>query len=88
MNIGVWSWNLQTDEIELDEKIMELYNLDETFENNSNQIFQHVLQEDLPNVLSSADKCIRGEAPYDPEFGIRRKDGSIRWEQEEKVSYH
>lgn len=80
-NLGVWDWNLETDEVTFTEKFTEMlgYNFDEVslYEN----FWSHIThQEDMNVVLQSLQDHIEGKTPiYEMWRRMKRKDGSWRW---------
>jgi two-component system, cell cycle sensor histidine kinase and response regulator CckA len=80
-NLGVWDWNLETDEVSFTEKFTELlgYNLSEVklFEN----FWSHLThKEDMAIVLQKLEDHIQGKTPlYEMRRRMRRKDGHWRW---------
>ena len=80
-NIGLWDWNLQTDEVwfspewkgQIGYQDHEIPNRHEEWEN-------RLHPEDRPRILAEVDACLQGRRPdYHVEFRFRHKDGSYRW---------
>ncbi len=80
-NLGVWDWNLETDEVSFTEQFTEMlgYSHEEAllFENFWNHITH---KEDLEIVQKNLDDHISGKTPfYEIRRRMRRKDGVWRW---------
>jgi PAS domain S-box-containing protein len=79
--VGVWNWNLETDEIYLDPHLKAMLGYaDEEIRNHLEDWGQKVHPEDAPAVMQAAQDHLAG---LTPEFGIEHrmlhKDGSVRW---------
>ncbi len=75
---GVWDWNLQTNEMIWDDRMLELYGL--TAENfpGGSEAWTHGLHPD--DAASAIEKCqaaIRGDREFDTEFRVQHPDDTI-----------
>ena len=79
--VGVWDWNVQTDEFYLDPNIKaELGYQDDEISNDWKRWLRHVHPEDRQLVTDKARKCIDGRAAeYVLEHRMLHKNGTIRW---------
>lgn len=80
-NVGVWDWNLKTDEMYIDPilKMMLGYD-DHEVANHLDAWSKLVHPDDLDAVLSKARAHIRGDTPrFEMVHRMLHRDGSIRW---------
>lgn len=79
-NIGIWDWNLRTDEVYWSDRVTELMGA-LTSRNQFN--FQEFLSAahplDRARLAASIENCVTGHDVLDEEFRIHRPDGSERW---------
>jgi PAS domain S-box-containing protein len=81
VGVGVWEWDLKTDEVEWSEGIYELLGLEASSEKIfSKKWLEFIVPEDRERATGYIQRLIDGEYDefYD-EFRIRRRDGAIRW---------
>ncbi len=79
--VGVWDWNLETDEtyVALDLKGLLGYE-DHEIRNHLDDWSKHVHPDDMEQVMTAIEAHVRGETPqYELEHRMLRKDGSVRW---------
>jgi PAS domain S-box-containing protein len=79
--VGVWDWNLKTNDIYIDPNLKAIlgYKNDE-IKNHLDDWGKHVHPDDTKNVMEKANAHLKGEAPiYEVEHRMLHKDGSIRW---------
>ncbi|WP_192954785.1 PAS domain-containing hybrid sensor histidine kinase/response regulator [Gallaecimonas mangrovi] len=83
--LGIWSWNIHSQEMEWNEKMFALYQLEPNQSAPHKVAFsdweQRVLPEDLPLVSQGLDNTIKFGDDYDPEFRIVLPDGQVRYLQ-------
>lgn len=79
--VGVWDWNLETDDIYLDPRLKGLLGYqDHEIQNRLDDWGRHVHPEDAEVVMAEATAHIEGRKPYyEIEHRMLHKDGSIRW---------
>jgi PAS domain S-box-containing protein len=79
--VGIWEWNLQTNEIYVDPILKEMLGYqDNEIRNHLDEWGRLVHPDDAPAVLERAQAHIAGEAPvYEVEHRMLHRDGSIRW---------
>lgn len=78
-NMGVWEWNLKTDQILWDDKMFELYGIEkEEFKSTHDAWINMVHPEDISRVNEEIQRTLEGETEYHCEFRIILKDNCIR----------
>ncbi len=79
--VGVWDWNLRTNEFFLDPNIKaRLGFADEEVASTAKGWLKHVHPEDRDGIVEVARACVDGEIPeYEFEHRTIHKDGSVRW---------
>ena len=79
--VGVWDWNLVTNEIYVDPVLKELLGFEDSeIANRIEEWGQRVLPDDCQVVMAHAQAHIEGRTPsYEVEHRMVHKDGSIRW---------
>ena len=79
--VGVWDWDLKTDEIYVDPELKRLLGYeDHEIQNNINDWGSNVHPDDADLVMAEATKHLDGvTARYEVEHRMLHKDGSIRW---------
>jgi signal transduction histidine kinase/ActR/RegA family two-component response regulator len=77
---GVWDFDPATGNLHWDEAMFPLYDVDPAgFRRSFEDWSDCVLPEDLPGAVLELNRAMQGEEPFDTEFRIRFRDGSIRW---------
>jgi PAS domain S-box-containing protein len=79
--VGVWDWNLETNEFYLDPNLKAMLGFEpEEIPNRLEDWVKRVHPEDLPAVMAAAKAHLEGQTPhYEIEQRMINKDGSIRW---------
>lgn len=79
--VGVWDWDLQTNEIYLAPNLKALLGYaDDEIPNHMDHWSRHVHPDDMHQVMAAAYAHMRGETPrYEAEHRMLHKDGSTRW---------
>jgi PAS domain S-box-containing protein len=79
--MGVWHWNPQTDDGDVDEAIDAFSGLGPTTpaDDAVRRFLDCVDADDLATMRAHADAALRDGAPYRREFRFRHPDGSVRW---------
>jgi len=80
-NLGVYDWNVQTDEITFDDRVAALlgYEPDE-FDDDLSDWIERTHPDDLPTVQENLDMLFEGEAnPPQSEYRVRSKGGDWLW---------
>jgi len=80
-NIGVWDWDTQTNAIDWDERMFEIYGLAPDTEMNYERWRATVTAEDLPVAEAALHETIARKSQEVAEFRILRSDGSLRYVQ-------
>ncbi len=75
---GVWDWNLQTNKMIWDDRMLELYGLTrENFTEGIEAWEQGLHAEDSSRAIEECQAALRGEQEFDTEFRVRRPDGTV-----------
>ncbi len=79
--VGVWEWNVQTNEVYLDPNIKALIGYtDAEIRNDTEDWLSLVHPDDRSGVIEAAQDYLAGKAPdYEVEYRMLHKDGSIVW---------
>ncbi len=79
--VGIWDWNLETNEIYVDPTLKSILGFDEARPTVSAQEWgTRVHVEDLPTVTAQTQACIEGGInEYKAEHRMIHTDGSVRW---------
>ena len=77
-SIGVWDWNLKTNEIIWDNTMFKIYGLEKIVPMPYESWVKSVLPEDYPLAVASLELSMNNKEKIDVEFRIRRPDGNIR----------
>ena len=80
-NVGVWDWNILTNEFYLDPNVKAILGYkDDEIPNEIAVWVTYVHPDDSEAVMKAAQECIDGKTPeYIFEHRMMHKDGSIRW---------
>jgi len=80
-SIGVWDWDLATNDIYLDPLLKEMLGYrDDEIRNHLDDWAQFVYADDLPAVMAAATEHLAGRSPeYRVEHRMVNRDGSLRW---------
>ncbi|MBC8254665.1 MAG: PAS domain-containing protein [Ardenticatenia bacterium] len=79
--VGVWDWNLETDECYVALNLKDLLGYeDHEIRNHLDDWGKHVHPDDIEQVMAAIEGHVRGETPqYELEHRMLHKDGSVRW---------
>lgn len=79
--VGVWDWNLETNEIYLAPNLKAMLGYaDHEIRNHLDDWSRYVHPDDWERAMSAAAAYLRGETPlYELEHRMLHKDGSVRW---------
>jgi PAS domain S-box-containing protein len=77
-NIGVWDWDIQTNSIDWDERMFEIYGIAPETAMDYNRWRATVVAEDWPAAEAALQQTIAHKSQKGSEFRIRRPDGSLR----------
>ena len=79
--VGVWDWNLVTDEIYVDPFLKELLGFkDHEIRNHLDDWGRLVHPDDAASVREGIEAHLRGETPlFESEYRMLHRDGSVRW---------
>lgn len=77
--LGIWEWNIETNELIWNDKMYELYGVESLESQKGYEDWQKRLHpEDHDRAVADIDAVIRGDKDYDSEFRILLPDGAIR----------
>ncbi|MDR3082296.1 MAG: SpoIIE family protein phosphatase, partial [Streptomyces sp.] len=80
VRVGSWDWNIQTDDLILDEAALDLYiTVPAEFNGKMEGWMRDVHPDDLAPTFAAAQRAIRDHAPMEVEYRVRRPDGTYRW---------
>lgn len=79
-NIGVWEWNLETDEVFWDERMEKMFGLKSgTFGGTYKAFEQLVNEEDLSHIQKAVSKALEKDLPYETVFRIKFDDNQTKY---------
>jgi len=79
-DMGVWDWNLLSGSLTWNDRMFELYGCtSEEFHGTVQDWKDGLHHEDLNRAVAECEAALRGEAPFDTEFRVQRRDGAILW---------
>ncbi|TRZ71594.1 MAG: PAS domain S-box protein [Bacteroidetes bacterium] len=77
-NMGVWEWDVKTNQLLWDDKMLELYGVErEVFPNTHESWEKLVHPDDIARINEEIQLAFSGEKEYDCEFRVVFQDGSI-----------
>ncbi|ARU57931.1 response regulator receiver and PAS/PAC sensor-containing signal transduction histidine kinase/phosphotransferase [Oleiphilus messinensis] len=80
--LGIWSWNLETDELIWNEQMLLIYQVPSEVRKTRlyyNYWLQRVHPEDVDKTVEKLNQALAGTGNYDPVFRISRPNGEIRY---------
>jgi PAS domain S-box-containing protein len=78
--VGIWEWNMLTNEIFWSDEILTLFNLDESFRNLTfDEYLKYVHPDDVSVLLLDIDNAIKNKDNYLTEHRVIPPDGKQRW---------
>lgn len=79
-NLGVWDWDIETDELTWTESMERLFGMDPgTFEGTYEAFAEYVHTDDLPTLEEEIAQAISTGEPLRTEYRIRSEDGKQLW---------
>ncbi|MBD1874612.1 PAS domain-containing protein [Nodosilinea sp. FACHB-131] len=78
-SFGCWDWNVVTNAINWDQRLIELYDFDEERPTTYQDWRNRVHSDDLQAVEAALQAALANDVAYDSEFRICRSDGELRW---------
>jgi two-component system, sensor histidine kinase and response regulator len=76
-NVGVWDWDVQTNSVNWDERMYDIYGIARGTAIDYDRWRATVVAEDLPAYEAALQQAIAGKSPEVSEFRILRADGSL-----------
>ena len=80
--MGLWNWNLKTDQLHWDRRQFELFGVDpQRGDPSGAEVLRAVHPDDLPALRAAIEAAIAGEngGDFSAEFRIVQPDGGVRW---------
>jgi PAS domain S-box-containing protein len=78
--VGTFELDLASGALAVDDRLLELSGMDRsTFSGSPEDVYAHVHDEDLPDVVARVQHAIDTRGQYDAEYRIALPDGSHRW---------
>jgi PAS domain S-box-containing protein len=78
--IGIWDWDIAKSELSCHGRLRELYDLPEATDSIAlKDILNCILPEDQARMYEAAMHAISHANPYEAEYRVKHRDGSIRW---------
>jgi PAS domain S-box-containing protein len=78
-HLGVWDWDVQSNELVWDDRMFELYGIAEESSPMGIEVWQNALHpDDRGMAIEATQAALRGEKEYDIEFRIFHPDGTIK----------
>ena len=79
-NMGVWDWDLLAGTMAWDHRMFELYGATRGDIQGTVQDWKDGLHPaDLERAIAECEAALRGEVPYDTEFRVKQRNGTILW---------
>jgi|GEM_PF-130483 len=78
-NIGVWEFDVRTEEWWWSDQVRRIYGLDPDADPDPDGGFDRVHPDDRPALVEGFDRAVDGGAGYDLDFRIETADGECRW---------
>ena len=78
--LAVWDWDLQAGTMIWDDRMFQLYGATREEIHGTVQDWKNGLHpEDLERAITECEAAIKGATPFDTEFRVRHKDGTVLW---------
>ncbi len=78
--VGIWDWNLQTEEMIWDDSMYALYHIKREDFSGTEEAWRAALHpDDLERGDREVEAALSGKRPFDTEFRVRRPNGDIRY---------
>jgi len=79
-SIGIWEWNIITNELEWDERMENIFGIEPgTFEGSFNAFERFLVDEDLAHTRNAISKALEFEVPFETVYRIQLKNGEIKY---------
>jgi PAS domain S-box-containing protein len=78
-DLGLWSWDLQTDKLWVTERTRAMYGWAPDAEVTLTQFLGRVHVEDRPSIEKAIEQARTDRRDYHLEYRITRQDGTVRW---------
>lgn len=80
MSIGVWDWNIITNELYWSKKLLDIMGIDDQeFRPHYNEFSSRLHPEDKENTEKMLFAHLKKQCPFDTEYRLRRNDGKYVW---------
>ncbi len=79
-NIGIWEWNIITNDVFWSDEILRMYGLDQAFRTFTfDDYLTYVHREDIDKLKRDIDTCLQTNGQYKTEHRVIPPDGIMRW---------
>ncbi len=79
-NIGIWEWNMSTNDVFWSDEILRIYGLDQAFRTLTFEDYlTYVHPEDIDRLKRDIDTCLQTNGQYKTEHRVIPPDGIMRW---------
>jgi len=79
-NIGIWEWNMITNDVFWSDEILRMYGLDQAFRTLTFEDYlTYVHPEDIDRLKRDIDTCLQTNGQYKTEHRVIPPDGIMRW---------
>ncbi len=81
-SFGIWDWDVKNDLFTADERFGAMFNLSPEEAKKGvklEQVVQYIHEDDIARVKEVIEKKLSSGGPYQEEYRIKQKDGSISW---------
>ena len=78
-NMGTWDWNIATGELEWSDRCKALFGIPTGEPMNYGRFLKALHPADRRRADAAVTRALAEETPYDTEFRIQGRDGSVRW---------
>ncbi len=79
-NIGVWVWNILTNDLEWDERMEKIFGFKPGSFGNKYEAFEACLvEEDIPHTRNAIKKALEEEVPFETIYRIKTNSGNINY---------
>lgn len=78
--IGSWEWDMIEDRLYWTDEMFRIFDQDpKTFTPTNDAVFAAIVPEDLAKTQAAVEASVKQLVPFDTEYRIRIKDGTVRW---------
>ncbi len=79
-SIGVWVWNILTNEIEWDDRMEQIFGIEPGSFNKTYDAFEaFLIDEDIPHTREAIRKALEDEVPFETVYRIKLNNGDVKY---------